>query len=91
LRIDGDDLEMSLFPNPSDGVLIISLTSPMNMTYTVVVEVFNLLGQQIYRWDGASSGSLNQTIDLKTQAAGQYFVKTTIGENELTDIIILTR
>jgi hypothetical protein len=64
--------ELTLYPNPSDGLFYIKSTSG-----TVKTEVFNSLGKQILILN-----EINAPIDLSGQPDGIYLVKLFNKENE---------
>jgi hypothetical protein len=55
----GEPLYVSVFPNPCNGKFTLALTGGKG-----IVEIFNMLGQQVYRFEIASQRS---TIDLSKQ------------------------
>jgi hypothetical protein len=72
---------VSLFPNPSNGLLNISTPSMERFT----VEVFNVLGENVVTT--AITG--NSTLDLTGNTAGVYMVRVSSNEATVTQRIIL--
>jgi hypothetical protein len=65
-----DDLEVSVFPNPSNGVFNLNMGENVH----AALKVYNLLGECVYRQSIAVS---NAEIDLKSQPNGFYFLQIT--------------
>jgi hypothetical protein len=65
---DVDDMaEFAIYPNPAKDVLTVYCSDKISS-----VEVFNLLGQQVYM---AKVGKASTTIDISSLAKGNYVVK----------------
>jgi hypothetical protein len=62
--------EISIYPNPSDGIFSISQNEPNKL----VLEIFNVFGELIYKTNTARPRTI---IDLSKQPKGIYFVRTT--------------
>jgi hypothetical protein len=60
--------KIEVFPNPSEGKFALNLTEEKSL-----VEVYNFIGEKIYTEQVNFAGQL--TIDLKSIAAGNYFLK----------------
>ena len=73
---------MSLYPNPSTGVLYVVLTSGYS-----TVEVFDVLGNVVT--SRTFAGATTAQIDLSNEAQGVYFVQVTNGaEKNIQKVII---
>lgn len=75
--------EMSLYPNPTSGILNINATEA-----TSAVEVFNVIGDKVY------SGNLikgNNAIDLSGLANGTYIVKMNSNNQTLTKKVVISK
>ncbi|MEO1437465.1 MAG: T9SS type A sorting domain-containing protein [Bacteroidota bacterium] len=66
------ELDLNVFPNPSNGLFNIQL-SQANAS-ELQIEVFNAVGQQVYRENGTWT-NLERSIDLSGQSAGVYFLR----------------
>lgn len=66
---------VSIYPNPTDGILNISNTSGSNLQY----EVYNMLGQRVIN---GQVGSNLHTLDLSQTNSGLYFIKLTDTESD---------
>ncbi|MEI6817487.1 MAG: T9SS type A sorting domain-containing protein [Bacteroidota bacterium] len=73
--IANDHTSISVYPNPTDGNLNVSITS--KTSETVAIEVLDIMGQQVAaKKIGATTGG-TYTLDLANQADGIYFVRIT--------------
>ena len=71
------DQDMSVYPNPSDGMIQINFTKPFNVS-KILVRRMN--GQIVYRETaGKSSGSIS--FDLKELSAGIYLIEVLSSDN----------
>jgi len=90
-----DEIEMSIYPNPTNGATNISVA--LNKAEDVNIKIFNASGQLVYSiadinkpagnhlfyWDGTNSGvSVN---------AGYYFVKVTAGTQTTVKKLVLMK
>ncbi len=86
LSTSGNQLstQVSLYPNPSEGIVNITNTSGSKLNF----EVFNVLGQVITKGDNENSIF---TFDLTNNATGLYFVKLTdeVSNSTITKKLIL--
>ncbi len=87
-----DDLpgleNLSIAPNPSNGHFMLNAEFIQSKDGTV--EVYNLLGQQVYGY-AFSTNELRTAIDLRQQAAGSYFLVIRTNEGKLTRKLILQK
>jgi hypothetical protein len=67
-----DNVDMSVYPNPSNGLFTVSVTGLSN---NVNMTVQNVQGQVVYSKDYANS--FTEDIDLSGLAKGVYFIKLT--------------
>jgi len=75
--------EVSLYPNPSTGVVLITANGFSNKA---IVEVYNILGSKMY------SGSLTNgklSLDLGEMRSGVYLIKVTEGKEAAISRLIL--
>ena len=74
---------LSLYPNPNNGRFI--LKGIIDNHEKVKIEVFNALGQIVYRTEvEATNGELNTEIAMHETAAGTYMVKVFTGHEVVT-------
>ncbi len=73
--------ELSLFPNPTNGVVTLMLPNNFNGS----VEVYTSIGSLVYRSNGISGKS---EIDLSKQSNGIYIVKV-IGNNSVRNLKLI--
>ncbi len=68
-----NDLAVSLFPNPTEGMLTLKLSSATNRE--VQLQWFDMLGQGLGKVQIATvNGNYTRTFDLRPFAAGTYFL-----------------
>lgn len=66
------DNRLVLYPNPTDGILMVELPSPAGLDMSI--EIVGLTGQRLFDKQ-AESGIAIQTIDASTLAQGLYFIQ----------------
>ncbi len=77
------DNPVSVYPNPSSGVVNIDLG---NISNTVSVDVYNITGQLLKTVNNITS---NTSIDLSDLAQGHYFVKVNNGVSSITKKVVI--
>lgn len=77
---------ISIYPNPSTGVVMIAFGEKMNDVATI--EVFNSVGQQV---KSATTTATLFELDLTGYASGVYHVRVTNGNNLSVTKILLQR
>ncbi len=82
-----DDRGVSIYPNPSNGVLKIEARDDWNNT---VYEVYDLLGRMVRRGTIASLNS-NRTLDLTMLPEGEYMLKLSTESLLIAKRIIINR
>jgi len=71
---------LSIFPNPSDGNYTLQFIN--NKSGTVEVNVFNILGKEVYSEKLETTAGINHAnIDLSGLSDGIYFLRAKIDEN----------
>lgn len=68
--------ELLVFPNPSNGVVNVR-----NMGYNSTLELFNLLGESVYKEKVTED---SKTVDMSRLPAGNYYLKITSAEGRST-------
>lgn len=76
LSIDEKDIEVAVFPNPTNGELNIKLGGKYNQ---VSVEVINILGQSIYKSNYSSSSHIK--LSLNNAQSGLYILNIKADES----------
>jgi len=72
---DLDELHMSVYPDPSNGIFTLN----MGQTMQVQLKVYNLMGQCVHQQSALDS---NVQIDLRNQASGIYFLQLVAEQGE---------
>lgn len=85
VNVSADDTEeltgVSMYPNPTDGIL--NIATPVLDAYTV--EVVDMLGQRVL----ATRASGNATIDLRGQAKGVYAVRINSAQGSKVELVTI--
>lgn len=79
------DIEVSVFPNPSDGAFFLNIKSEVEDAYHV--RVVNLIGQSV--WESDITANHRQEIDLSSAPKGVYFVQITVEDEKVVKRVIL--
>jgi hypothetical protein len=82
-------IELSIFPNPSNGM--VSVTGEINAQDEIVFDVFNLLGQVVHEEKQSPVQMINRQIDLSSLADGVYMVQVRTGNKSFTQKIIIQK
>ncbi len=85
-----DNGQLTIFPNPSNGLFTLSFSHPELVSGSHTIEIYNVTGQKVYSTllPQTSKGTLH-SIDLGNQPSGVYLYKVTdensaiIGEGKL--------
>lgn len=81
----GEEEKVSVYPNPSNGV--VSIHNEANFTKTQTIEIYNLLGEKIYSMINENAKDLK--INLSDSPKGIYIVKISDGEKSISKKIII--
>lgn len=72
---DKDNLDIFIYPNPSEGVFQMQLNQ-LRMLQNFQIEIFNAIGTKVYQFNKLTiQESGNFEIDISDHPAGIYFVK----------------
>ena len=82
----GDDIHISLIPNPSNGMFSIN-TQGINGEISLFVYAIN--GSMIYSELKDISGINSNTVDLRRLSKGLYFIKLLIGDKQFVEKLII--
>ena len=83
----GASSTLSIFPNPSKGMVNIKLDNSASGDYTINVK--NVVGQVVYANTYTSNGSLDEVLNLESADAGVYFINISNGSSEVSKKIII--
>ena len=74
---------VQLWPNPSDGILNLTLDIQGASTYSL--NIYNLLGQMLFSTDEEAEGSIiSKKLTVDFLNSGVYFIKVSVDGNEIT-------
>jgi hypothetical protein len=92
IREQMDPSHFTIFPNPSDGLIFLSLSDDALKKSSFVVEVFDVLGQLVLPAGGNEVSFIDANtlfIDLRKQKSGVYFIQISQGfEKQVEKIFI---
>lgn len=77
---DADLSQLSIYPNPSNGVFNVDVKQKSN------IEIFNIAGQMIYKKSNVSG---NQLVDISGKGTGVFIVKVTNDKNTVIKKVII--
>jgi hypothetical protein len=83
IKTNSSNEVISLFPNPTSGILNINLVD-----VTSSIEVFNVIGEKVYTVNLVKG---NNSIDLSGLYNGAYFVKMNTNNQVITKKVVLTK
>ncbi len=85
--IVSNSAEITVYPNPNNGLFSITLSNPELVSSSQSIEVYNVLGEKIY--SSLIIKNLLFTIDLRSKPGGIYFYRmlqtdgSVLGEGKL--------
>ncbi len=80
-----EDVEISVFPNPSNGEFNINISN--DSREEAELKVFNSKGEQLQSYT-LPAGQINQQVSISNQPAGNYFVVLQQGDRLITKKLI---
>ena len=81
------DGKISVYPNPTNGVINLDLTGVTPDNYTLTIT--NILGEVVYKSLVYTSGVYNDIIDISKLKSSNYIVQIENGDHVFTDKIII--
>lgn len=94
ITIDGvlatEDLvvdDLSIYPNPSTGILNIAFTPSSNET--IDVQLHDLRGRLIQKNAFENNGTFNQQLNYSNVSQGVYFVTIKMGDKQLSEKVVI--
>lgn len=85
--VTGEEIIVSVYPNPTAGILNIEVKGEMNDAMDL--SIADLSGRVVWNKAAAVTPNSIQSIDLSNQAAGTYFLRM-IRENQVVNVTPIT-
>lgn len=83
-----EDLQLEIYPNPSNGIFMINIEK--TGTADVIIKVFDLTGRAIYLSDrGLIEGNYESIIELSNQPAGIYLMEVLVDGERLRKQLLI--
>ncbi|MDP4280607.1 MAG: T9SS type A sorting domain-containing protein [Bacteroidota bacterium] len=87
-HVSGNDFGVSVLPNPSRGLFMVSITGVASGTLHLTV--YNANGQMVYSEDVNSTGNITEkNMDLVSFSKGVYLLKVEAGDKERTVRVVI--
>jgi hypothetical protein len=88
-----EDSELTLFPNPSDGLFNVQLIMPDNYSGDITIEITNAIGQLVRKENSTiANGKFEESINFGTAIpAGMYLMRVITGNNIFEKRFIINR
>jgi hypothetical protein len=83
-EIRGDSY--TVYPNPSSGKFSISVKE---LDQPFDINVYNLIGELVFRWQSSDNGPANVEVNLSKHAKGVYFVELDTDKGNVLKKIII--
>lgn len=88
-NLPNNDTQISVFPNPTTNK-VIYIKTQINTLSTVIVNIYNELGQQVYFKNiNSQIGDLSLPIDLNTLNSGIYMITVNVNNEQFTQKIVI--
>ncbi|MEL6720308.1 MAG: T9SS type A sorting domain-containing protein, partial [Bacteroidota bacterium] len=88
-RNAADSNQLSVFPNPTDGIIIVGVE--MTTEEQIEIEIFDSVGKVIRSYKGNSLDFVSQQLDLNNQEDGIYFIRLKSKNEVITKQFLLAR
>jgi hypothetical protein len=90
--VETGKFDINVYPNPSVGRFTVALNKGGVADKTFDIEMFNLLGQEVYRKTSSfENGKEVVEVDSKSLAAGAYIVRVKKGDNVAVKRVVLNK
>ncbi len=80
--------KMEIYPNPSNGLFTINALFTKQVTADITI--LDVLGRIVYKYK-YEGNEINRSIDLTSHASGQYFLRISTNEGQLTQLIQMAK
>ena len=85
--IDAGSLEVTMYPNPTRGMVTMDLNS--SSVYDVELAVMDITGRMILRQQYSAAGTIS--FDMSNQVSGMYFVQLGVDGKQIVKKLVLDR
>lgn len=85
------DLRMSIAPNPSSGVVSVTLPVALSIEGEGDLEIINTAGQKVLQQKVNTDSDSQFKADLSAQTPGLYFVRLKVGQQVITEKMLLIK
>ena len=83
-----NDLNLLIYPNPSNGVF--TLNTSLKQSSDLTIRVFNLIGKEVFSATKPNTLGGSYQIDLAAQSKGIYFIEIKTNNQSITKKISIT-
>ena len=81
------DFEFSVFPNPANANMNVTLSNPSNET--CVIEIYDALGSHVKQVNAGANSTVQAHINTSDLKSGIYFVRTTLGKTTSVKKVVI--
>jgi hypothetical protein len=89
--IEAANFIVDIFPNPTSEFANVKIELVGDVPKPVVIEIYSILGRQLYSWSSDIYESLLHRLDLEKFISGHYYLKVKIGGDEITRKIVVVK
>jgi hypothetical protein len=80
-------MDFIVYPNPSEGNFTVQFES--DSIHQPKIEVYNILGERVYRKEFAKTFHFNENIQLPRRASGLYLISVQEGDRKFVKKILV--
>jgi len=89
-KIQAENFNLSLFPNPNDGEFELKIKGMKENN--IEIKIYNLLGIEIFSsFEIALNGAISKKINLENFSNGTYFIKVISGNDAINSKLIVNK
>jgi hypothetical protein len=92
VNVESGKFDINVYPNPTVGKFTVALNKGGVVANNFDIEMFNLLGQEVYRKTSTfDNGKEEVELESKSLAAGAYIVRVKKGDNVAVKRVVLNK